>query len=73
MLGGLVGPDMVKGYIERTLENVAEEYNVGYKDIFITIRPSDEDFNFKLYVCSYDEKGNPKPLRVITLEEVLKS
>lgn len=75
MLAGLMGSfvkkeQMTYDTIQETLENVAEELNCTYKDFFIMIRPIDENGNFILYVCKYDEKGNPEKVREITLKEV---
>ncbi len=57
--------------IQSTLEDIAQELNVSHKDFFIMIRPSDEEFNHKCFICKYDEKGNPVKVREITLKEIL--
>lgn len=73
LLKGLM-PDkeqMVRDIIQGALEKVAEELNCPFTDFFIMIRPMDAEFNHKYFICTYDEKGNPKMVREITLKEIL--
>ena len=72
MLGGLLDKEqMIYDTIQTALENVAEELKCSEKDFFIMIRPSNEDFDFKLFICKYDENGNPRKVREMQLKEIL--
>lgn len=61
--------------VQTTLVDVAEELRrngpVAHSDFFIMIRPMDANFNFKYFICKYDEKGNPKKIRELTTKEIL--
>lgn len=61
--------------VQATLVDVAEELGTDgpapFGDFFIMIRPSDAAFNFKYFICKYDEKGNPKKIRELTTKEIL--
>ena len=73
LMGGLVDKEQITfNYIQATLENVAEELGGDYKDFFIMIKPTDENFAMKFYVYKM-ENGVPKPIREITLKEILSS
>ena len=72
LLGGLFDKEKaIYTTVQDTLVRVAEELNVTVKEIFIMIRPKDEDGNHAYYICKYDDKGNPKPIREISLKEIL--
>ncbi len=72
LLGGLIDKEeMTRKTIKNALEDVAEELGCSHKECFITIMPTDEKFNHKYFVCKYDESGNPKMVREITLKEIL--
>lgn len=76
MLGNLLGDlfdkeQMVYDTVKETLVDIAEELGANDKDFFIMIRPMDEKFNHKFFVCKYDENGNPKKVREVTLKEIL--
>jgi hypothetical protein len=71
LLGGLFDKEgMVKATIETCLENIAEELECKATELFIMIKPTDEEFNFKCWVYKMVE-GNPKVIRQITLKEIL--
>jgi hypothetical protein len=71
LMGGLVDKEqMTFNRIQSTLENVAEELGCNYKDFFIMIKPLDESFAMKFYIYKI-ENGVPKPIREITLKEIL--
>tara|TARA_R110000868_G_scaffold181220_4_gene422058 strand:- start:933 stop:1175 length:243 start_codon:yes stop_codon:yes gene_type:complete len=71
LMGGLVDKEqMTFNTIQSTLENVAEELGCSYKDFFIMIKPLDENFVMKFYIYKI-ENGVPKPIREITLKEIL--
>ena len=72
MLGGLIDKEqMIYDTIQTSLENVSEELGCTEKDFFIMIRPSDDEYNFKLFICKYDENGNPRKVREMLLKEIL--
>ena len=72
MLGNLFDKEaIVSGTIQSTLENVAEELKCSHNDLFIMIKPYDEDFNFKCYIYSIVKGANPKLVREIPLSEIL--
>jgi hypothetical protein len=77
---GLFGIDIsgiVKTTIESCLENVAEELNCSYKELFIKIVSKNENFEpeFHIYQTMPYEDITKSPaqkfVRVITLKEVL--
>jgi hypothetical protein len=73
LMGGLVDKEQITfNTIQATLENVAEELGCNYKDFFIMIKPIDEEFTMKFYIYKMDE-GVPRPVREITLKEILSS
>lgn len=57
--------------IQAALKDVAEEQKCSFKEIFIVIKPMDSEFNHKYFVCKFDEKGNQKVIREMTLKEIL--
>jgi hypothetical protein len=72
MLGGLIDKEqMIYDTIQTALENVAEELGCTHKDFFVMIRPMNEDYDFKLFICKYDENGNPMKVREMMLKEIL--
>ena len=73
LLGGLIDKEgAVYSKIQDTLVELSSELKCSYKDLFVMIRPIDEEGSHKYYVCGYDEKGNPKPIRELTLKEIIK-
>lgn len=60
---------MVKTTIEGCLENVAEELGCKATELFIMIKPTDDEFNFKCWIYRID--GSPKLIREISLKEIL--
>ncbi len=75
LLGGLFDKEkMIYETVQSTLVDVAEELGVTpdkYKDFFIMIRPMDDKFNHKFFICKYDGNGNPQKVREIELKEIL--
>jgi hypothetical protein len=53
----------------KLLINVSEELECSEKELFIMIKPCNEDFDFKCYVYKLDP--NPKAIREISLKEIL--
>ncbi len=76
ILGGLFDKEKaITDMVQSTLVDVAKELGEGtavpHTDFFVMIRPADKDFNFKYFICKYDEKGNPKKIRELTIKEIL--
>jgi hypothetical protein len=70
LLDGLFDKEgMVKTTIESCLENVAEELNCKATELFVMIKPTNEDFEFKCWI--YKVEGSPKLVREISLKEIL--
>lgn len=70
MLGGLFDTEkIVRDTIQTALENVAEELECSYNELFIMIKPINEEFDMKFYV--YKIEQSPKLVREITLKEIL--
>lgn len=71
LLGGMFDKEQIThDTIQSTLENVAEELEVSWKELFIMIKPTDETFTMKFYVYKI-ESGVPKLVREIMLKEIL--
>ena len=71
---GMLGIDPEKqtyDTVKYCLSNISEELQKTHKDFFIVIRPTDDEFNHKYYICMFDEKGNMKVVREILLKEIL--
>ena len=70
MLGGLINTEqIVRDTIQTALENVAKELQCSHNELFIMIKPVDEEFNMKFYV--YKIEQSPKLIREIALSEIL--
>ena len=78
VLGSVVDiPQQAKDKIQSALDKFAEELKCSHKDLFIMIKPSDEEFNFKCYLyCRVNGKmeivknENGKD-REVSIEEIL--
>lgn len=71
LMGGLVDKEQItRDTIQDTLENISEELGCSYKDFFIMIKPTNDDFNMKFFIYKL-ENGVPKMIREITLKEIL--
>ncbi len=72
LISGLFDKEqMIYDKIQNALIDVADELKADHKDFFIMIRPTDEDFNHKFFICKYDEKGNPVKVRNMKIKEIL--
>lgn len=84
MLGNLLGnlfdkEKLVRETIQGALENVLEELNEGkgegekynHSNIFIMIKPFNEEFDFKCYIYLVANGSAPKLVREISLNEIL--
>lgn len=72
MLGGLFNTEkIVSDTIQTTLENISEELNCSFKDFFVMIKPTDENFKMAFYVYRIGENGAPQFVRQISLAEIL--
>ncbi len=71
LLDGLFDKEkMVANTITGCLEDLAEELNCSYSELFIMIKPNNADMQFKCWVYKI-ENGTPKIVREITLKEIL--
>lgn len=71
LMGGLVDKEKITHEtIQNTLENVAEELQCSFSELFIMIKPINEDFDMKFYIYKIID-GVPNPIREISLKEVL--
>jgi len=71
ILGNLFDKEqLVKDTIQSTLENVAQELECSYKELFIMIKPKNEEFDFDCYIYKIID-ANPKIIRKIPLKEIL--
>lgn len=71
ILGNLFDKEqIVRDTIQSTLESVKEELNCSYKELFIMIKPYNDDFDFKCYIYKIID-ANPKIVREISLKEIL--
>jgi hypothetical protein len=77
MLGNLLGNFFDKEAIVRetivgTLDKVAFECGCNYNELFIMIKPFNDEFNFKCYIyCKLESDASPKLVREIPLSEIL--
>ncbi|MFY8165235.1 MAG: hypothetical protein ACOVJ8_01505 [Sediminibacterium sp.] len=71
LLDGLFDKEkMVADTITGCLQDLVEELNCSHTELFIMIKPTDEEMNFKCWVYRIVE-GKPKIEREITLKEIL--
>lgn len=78
LLGGLIDKEKIThDTIQGALENVAEELNCSYKELFIKIAPQSEDFSPKFHIFRTEPYTNLETIprfkfvREITLKEIL--
>ena len=76
LLGGLVDKEKITyDTIQSTLEDVAEELNCSFKDFFIMIKPTNDDFDMRFDIFKYDEnyfRDDSKPAISLTLPKTQK-
>lgn len=72
MLGLFDTEKMVGGVIETSLENLAEELNCNHNELFLMIKPKNEDFEAIVYLYKIVD-GIPQPIREVPLKEILSS
>lgn len=71
LFGGLIDKEKaIKTTITDVLSDCSEELGVGYKDLFVIIRPVDDKFDFKFHLYRQDS-GKPVFVREITVKEVV--
>lgn len=70
LLGGLIDKEKAtRDTIENSLEDLAEELGVSYKELFVTIKPINEEFKFLLHLYKI-ENGKPILMREVPLKEI---
>ena len=71
LLDGLFDKEkMVSDTIKGCLEEVAIELGCDYQHLFIMIKPTNEEMDFKCWIYKITD-GNPKIIREIPLKEIL--
>jgi hypothetical protein len=70
LLGGLIDKEKAtRETIENSLEDLAEELGVSYKELFVTIKPINGEFKFLLHLYKL-ENGKPILIREVPLKEI---
>ena len=70
LLGGLIDKEKAtRETIENSLEDLAEELGVSHKELFVTIKPFNEEFKFLLHLYKI-ENGRPVLIREVPLKEI---
>ena len=59
----------LKEFGDHSLEDLAEELGVSYKELFVTIKPINEEFKFLLHLYKI-ENGKPILMREVPLKEI---
>jgi len=71
LLGNFIDTEKVTHEtIQNTLLRICEENQCSFKDIFITIKPTDENCNMRFDIFRYVD-GKPSFVRKIELSEIL--
>ncbi len=71
LLGSIIDKEkMVYDTIQEALENLTEELQCSHSDLFIMIKPYNEELDFKCYVYKI-ESGKNKIVREISIKEIL--
>jgi hypothetical protein len=71
IMGGLIDKEQIThDTIQTTLENIAEELNCDFKDFFVMIKPTNDEFDMRFYIYQTIE-GKPVFQREISLKEIL--
>jgi hypothetical protein len=72
MLSGLFNTEkIVSDTIKSSLEEIAIELKCNYKDFFVMIKPTNEQYEMKFYVYKIVENNPPTFVREISLKEIL--
>ncbi len=72
MLSGLFNTEkIVSDTIKNSLEEIAIELQCDYKEFFVMIKPTNEQYEMKFYVYKINGANSPKFVREISLKEIL--
>lgn len=72
MLSGLFNTEkIVSDTIKSSLEEIAIELKCNYKDFFVMIKPTNEQYEMKFYVYKIVDNNPPTFVREISLKEIL--
>ena len=69
LLGGNFKENATRDTIINSLEDFAEELKLPFSDLFITIKPTTDKFDFVIHLYQIVE-GKPKAVRVVPLKEI---
>ena len=76
LAGGLISDEKkeeaIKEIIQDALEDAADEYGLTSEEVFLTINPKNDKFEFRIYIYQLKDR-TPKMLREISLSEILGS
>ena len=72
LLGGLFDKEeATQDIIQNALQNVAQELECSHNDVFIMIKPKNEDFEPRFLIYKTENNSAPKYIRDITIKEIL--
>lgn len=70
LLGGLIDKEKAtRETITNSFEDFAEELAVNHKDLFITLKPINDKFEFVVHLYKI-ENGKPRVIREVPLKEI---
>jgi ABC-type Zn2+ transport system substrate-binding protein/surface adhesin len=70
LLGGLIDKEKAtRETITNSFEDFAEELAVNHKDLFITLKPINDKFEFVVHLYKI-ENGKPTVIREVPLKEI---
>lgn len=76
LMGGMIDKvQITNDYIKDALSLAAIEFKLDRKELMFFIKPTNDEFDFKIYIIHWDtEKNIPKKfLREITVKEIVDS
>ena len=70
IIGGLIDKEKAtRTTIENSLEDLSEELGVDFSQLFVIIKPINENYQFALHLYKYDN-GKPIFVREVPLKEI---
>ncbi len=72
MIGGIMDvKGQVSSVIQKFLKKVASENKLKFDELFVMIKPKDENFALRFFVYKITQGSSPTLLREVTLDEIL--